>query len=130
MLKKFQSDFQSYLLKNKSTITKNIITSKKLSAKKRLRIYQNGYYARMIQAMQQDFPKLYAALGESAFASLVRDYIDHYPSRHFNLRYAGKYLSEFILSRDSAFESYAALASLEWENLKLSDADIELRFLD
>lgn len=119
MLKKFQYHFQSYLLKNNPAITKNIISSKKLSANKRLHIYQNGYYARMIQAMQQDFPMLYEALGESAFASLVRDYVDHYPSKHFNLRYVGQHLSEFILSCDPMFAPYAALACREWERLHL-----------
>ena len=119
MLKNCQQDFQQYLLQNKKRIPKNVISTQVLSAKKRLQIYQNSYYERIIAAMQQDFPELCESIGVSAFSSLVIDYITHYPSTHYNLRYVGQLLSAFILSRDPEFKPYADLAHKEWLKLDI-----------
>lgn len=113
-LKQLQKNFQSYILQNDAQIEKNIAPSKNLSPSQQIQIYQNGYYERIIAAMMQDFPIIVALLGEDAFSSLVRDYISHYPSDHFNLRYIGKNLSLFILSKDPSFISYGELARLEY----------------
>ena len=107
-LKTLQSDFQEYILKNNLTILKNI------TQKNRLSIYQNSYYARIITAMKQDFPRLCESLGDSAFASLVTDYINTFPSKNFNLRYVGKDLAHFIASKDPDFAPYAEMAQAEW----------------
>ena len=102
------------MLNNDDTVIAQIQASKNLTAQSRLNIYQNSYYERMIGALAQDYPVLQAHLGEDAFASLIRDYIKKYPSTHFNLRFVGKQLAEFILSCDADFLAYAELARLEW----------------
>ncbi|MCX7120599.1 MAG: DNA-binding domain-containing protein [Gammaproteobacteria bacterium] len=109
-----QQQFQSYILKDNLLILNNIISSKKLSAKQQLQIYQNSYYERIIAAMKQDFPILCESIGEAAFESLVCDYIKKFPSKNFNLRYVGKNLAEFILAQDESFAPYAELAEREW----------------
>lgn len=113
-LKQLQKNFQSYLLKNDSRIEKNIAPSKNLTSMQQIQIYQNGYYERIIAAMMQDFPIITALLGERAFSSLVRDYISHYPSDHFNLRFIGKNLSAFIVSTEASLVAYSELAKLEY----------------
>lgn len=113
-LGELQKNFQSYILQNDSRIEKNIAPSKNLSSSQQIQIYQNGYYERIVSAMTQDFPIMLAMLGENAFSSLVRDYISHYPSDDFNLRYIGKNLSVFIISKDSSFIAYSELAKLEF----------------
>ena len=113
-LQNLQKNFQSYILNNNSEITKNILSSKNLSASQQIQIYQNAYYERIVAAMMQDFPTITAFLGESAFAGLVCDYINHYPSQHFNLRYIGKNLSDFIAQKDESFAAFSDLAKLEY----------------
>jgi len=107
-LKQLQQHFQSYILNNDLTILQNVSVSTHAS------IYQNAYYERIINAMKQDFPVLSSLIGDSAFASMVTDYLKSHPSTHFNLRYVGKNLSDFILSRDAELEAYADLAKSEW----------------
>ena len=119
MLQKLQEDFQAYVLGNSTAVVKKIVSTKKLTAKKRLQIYQHSYMERIIQAIQQDFPRLCAAIGEPAFVSLVEDYIAHYPSHDYNLRYIGKNVAAFIMSRDADFKPYADLARQEWMELDL-----------
>lgn len=113
-LKTLQHELQSYLLTNNSKIVSKIISTQNLPAKSRLQIYQNSYYERIVVALSQDFPVLQASIGKDAFSSLVRDYIQAYPSNNFNLRYIGKNLSIFIAEKDPDFEPYADLAKLEW----------------
>lgn len=132
-LKQLQKNFQSYILKNDFQIEKDIAPSKNLSPSQQIQIYQNGYYERIIAAMMQDFPIMVAMLGESAFSSLVRDYISHYPSKHFNLRYIGKNLSAFILSKDASLIAYSELAKLEYvmctvENAENAVNNVEFEF--
>lgn len=113
-IKELQKNFQSGILKNNTAILKNISESSNLSPKHQLQIYQNGYRERLIGAMKQDFPIIFAILGDSAFSSLVTDYIAHYPPTHFNLRYVGKNLSDFFLEKDPNFAAFSDLAKLEY----------------
>ena len=113
-LKEIQQQFQSCLLKNNSDINFYIKDTGNLSAQSRLQIYKNSYFERIANALSQDYPVLNAAIGEHAFSSLARDYIKTYPSSDFNLRSTGKFLSDFILSKNPEFLMYADLAKLEW----------------
>ena len=113
-LKKLQQQFQSCLLKNNSDINFYIKDAGSLSAQSRLQIYKNSYFERIISALSQDYPVLKAAISDHAFSSLVTDYIKTYPSADFNLRSAGKFLPDFILSKNPEFLMYADLAKLEW----------------
>lgn len=101
-LKQLQSNFQNTILN--AAIPEG-----------RLRIYQNGYYERIITAMKQDFPVIHAFLGEKAFSGLICDYIDAYPSRHFNLRLIGENLSCFLKSKgEETILPFVDLAEFEW----------------
>ena len=113
-LESLQNNFQNELLQNTAVTAENIISTDSLSSQAKLQIYQNSYYERIIAAMQQDFPITLAFLGEGAFASLVCEYIHHYPSTHFNLRFVGKQLSQFILKKDDALGAFSDLAKLEY----------------
>lgn len=120
-LKQFQTHFQSYILNNDPRITKN------LSQSQQVQIYQNGYYERIAVAMLQDFPIIVAFLGENAFSSLARDYINHYPSRHFNLRYVGKNLPAFLLQKDNSLLPFSELARLEYGMCETNASEIEFQ---
>lgn len=127
-LKQLQENLQSALLENNARVLKNIAPSKTLSESQRLQIYQNSYHERIIGALRQDFPVLCAVLGESAFSSLITDYITTHPSSHYNLRYIGKNLSDFIISRDADFIAFSDLARLEWVSCEMEIDGVEKEF--
>ena len=52
-----------------------------LSAAECLQIYSDGYDARLIECLADDYPALAHALGEDGFSSRAREYIVHRPSR-------------------------------------------------
>ncbi|MCX7125975.1 MAG: DNA-binding domain-containing protein [Gammaproteobacteria bacterium] len=131
-LKQLQKNFQSAILENNSRILKSISTSKNLSESQQIQIYQNAYCERIVGAMKQDFPVLCASIGESAFSSLVCDYLKTHPSQNYNLRYIGENLAEFILLRDASLEAYADLAKLEWlfceSEIDLKEREFQTQF--
>ncbi|HLB56832.1 MAG TPA: DNA-binding domain-containing protein [Coxiellaceae bacterium] len=116
-LKILQNRFQKNILNNNSDIEKSILSSKNLSASEQMQIYQNSYSERIILAMMQDFPTLCDSIGESAFRSLVIDYLKEFPSTNFNLRYVGKNLGKFILQKDKSFIKFANLAKQEYAEI-------------
>ncbi len=122
-LAQLQQNFQSYILENNTQLVKNILPSKNLSALQQIQIYQNSYFERIIAALTQDFPVIHAFLGDSAFASLARDYISHYPSHDFNLRFIGKHLSEFLKNKDPIFLAFSDLAKLEYRMCDAEESD-------
>ena len=134
-LKSLQTNFQSDLLQNTTATSKIITPSENLSSQSKLQIYQNSYYERIIAAMQQDFPITFATLGEGAFASLVCEYINDYPSTHFNLRLVGKQLSQFILEKDNSLAAFSDLAKFEYlmcevemQSISISDINFQSRY--
>ena len=89
--------------------------SKTLSSLERIDIYRQGYHARLIECLIDDYPVLQHALGEEAFEALCRGYIAEHPSRAPSLNYFGRHMSDFC--RTQALENpvfCADLATLEW----------------
>ena len=86
-----------------------------LSAHERLQIYNHSYFARLTECLADDYPALAEALGESAFAALARDYIQHHPSSSPSLNAYGRHLSTLCRGRVDPWAAFAAdLARLEW----------------
>ncbi len=86
-----------------------------LSALARIEIYRQGYHARLIECLVDDYPVLQHALGEEAFEALCRRYIARHPSRAPSLNYFGRHMSEFCRGEILPNPVFAAdLASLEW----------------
>lgn len=82
----------------------------------RLDIYRSGYLARLVEAIESDYPALRRILGEGAFGSLVGRYARACPPRSFDIGRAGDRLPVFLdqdpLTRDLPF--LPDLARLEW----------------
>jgi len=86
-----------------------------LGAAERLQIYSDGYFARLVECLLDDYPALAFALGESAFEALCRDYIASHPSRSRSLNRFGEKMAEFCATRPEPWALFAAdLARLEW----------------
>ncbi len=88
----------------------------RLTPERRIDIYAQMYFWRQVDALKEDFPKLAALLGDDAFAHLVQDYVQLYPSEHPSLGRLGRKLAQFISQRawQLARPDLADLAALEW----------------
>lgn len=96
----------------------------RMSAAERLDVYANMYFFRLLDVLKDDYPALFAVLGETSFHNLVTDYLMAHPPTHFSLRYAGEHVASFLTTHPlSADYSYAAdLARLEWSMHEAFDA--------
>jgi len=123
-----QNIFQAYLSDHKleSTHTMESLTvdTTQISATRRLKIYYDGYRLRLLEILENDFPKLHTLMGDEAFETLGLLYIAAYPSQHFSARYFGQYLAQF-LAEESTYtkQSYLAeMAKFEWALADTLDA--------
>jgi hypothetical protein len=92
-----------------------ITPSATLSSLERIAIYRQGYHARLIECLVDDYPVLQHALGEEAFEELSRAYIAKHPSTAASLNYFGRHMAEFCHSQALPTPHFAAdLARLEW----------------
>lgn len=82
----------------------------------RWHIYTSGYLARLVEALENDYPAVRRILGARAFGSLVRRFSQAHPSRFWDLGQAGQGLARFLdadpLSGDLGF--LPDLARFEW----------------
>jgi hypothetical protein len=73
-----------------------ILPSRTLRAEQRLAIYVDAYMARLVEALEEDFPAVARLLGHRAFHRLCRDYLEAHPSRCYSLNPLGRKLPEFL----------------------------------
>lgn len=82
----------------------------------RWHVYRSGYLARIIEALENDYPAARRVIGRGPFGSLIHRYLHVHPPRSFDLRHAGEHLDSFLkldpLSGKLPFLS--DLARLEW----------------
>ncbi len=99
-----------------------------LDATRRLEIYANAYFSRILDVLRADYPALVALLGDTAFNDLVTSYLLVEPSRSPSLRYAGFRLADFISTHEAAsgirerWPWAADLAAFEWARIDVFDA--------
>jgi len=87
------------------------------SAGERIHVYQHMYRARLIEALEAQFPRLSRWLGADAFAEVVAAYVADEPSRHPSLRFIGRRFPDWLAARGPAEAQHPALADLarlEW----------------
>jgi hypothetical protein len=71
-------------------------------------VYRDGYVARLVECLADDYPVLKVALGDEAFDALCRTYVARFPSEAPNLNAYGRHMAEVCTG-------FAAdLARLEW----------------
>src|SRR5262245_21719264 len=101
-----------------------ILPSRSLAPEERVAIYHGMYLLRMEEALASDYPALKHFLGDEAFLSLVRSYLQVHPSRSYSLNRLGDHLPEFV--RDAGVVKRAAfcydLALLERAMSQVFDA--------
>lgn len=82
----------------------------------RWHVYSSGYRARLVEAVENDYPAVRRILGEGPFRSLVARYVRACPPRSYDIGRAGDRLAEF-LETDALLETLPFLPDLarfEW----------------
>ena len=85
-----------------------------------LDIYREQFWIRHVNCLREDFPVLLALAGDEKFEAIVRDYLEAFPPKKFQLRHLGENLADFLATRDDAL--LADLARVEWAFIDAFDA--------
>lgn len=111
-LKDLENKFQNYLLHHDLKIKDDIVSTNKVPADVRLKIYSEAYQTRLYEAMRKSYPALKTYLGDDAFENLCYEYIDQHPSEFRSIRWLGERLNTLLNDKKKLYLS--ELASLEW----------------
>lgn len=109
-----------------------VAPSPALSSAQRLAIYHHGYFARLFECMNKQFPALQHALGEELFREFTRVYLYDYPSTSYTLAELGRRFPDFLEEtrpdrtappeeRESWPDFMIELARLEWTTFAIFD---------
>lgn len=128
-LYKIQNVFQAYLnnqvFESAYSMENLTVDTIQISAARRLEIYYDAYRLRLLEILENDFPKLHTLMGDKAFEQLGLLYIAECPSEHFSARYFGQRLAQF-LNKESTYikQPYLAeMANFEWSLGNTLDAE-------
>jgi hypothetical protein len=95
-----------------------------LGSTDRLEVYAEMYWARLVDVLRDDFPRVAAIVGRNPFIALACAYLTRHPSPRPSVRWAGSLFPDF-LAGDGAVGGLpflADLARLEWARLAVFDA--------
>jgi Putative DNA-binding domain len=123
-LARLQRDVQKHVLAGDAAARAHVVGTRPVPVTTRLKIYREGYYLRLAEALATTYSALHALLGEDQFRRLARRYIDAHPSRHYSVRYFGHRLAPF-LARQEPYRSMPMLTELarwEWAMADVFDA--------
>jgi len=123
-LNQVQDEFQRFLLRGDAAIEDRVVGTSRVPVATRLAIYGGGYGARLIEALQTNFPMLARLLGETDFEKMAAEYIRTHDSTFASIRYYGDALARF-LEQDPAYASVPVLAEMalwEWAMTEVFDS--------
>lgn len=94
-----------------------------LGAEERINIYAEMYFARLVDVLKSDFPRVAALLGCERFHAVVSRYLARYPSTHPSLRYLGHHVPGFLkdCTETAGLPFLSDLATLEWARIEVFD---------
>jgi len=98
-----------------------VVGDARATADERVHVYFHMYRARIVEALESQFPRLARQLGADAFAELAAAYISDEPSRHPSLRYVGERLPGWLAARRADAPTLAGLGTLEWARADVFD---------
>jgi hypothetical protein len=115
-LQQTQLRFQRYVIDDAGDVVNDIAGPDAKFRSARLKIYQDAYRLRLIEALATDYELLKAFVGEQAFDEIARDYIAAQPSVFRNLRWFGGGLADFLhtVPRYASHGVLIDLAEFEW----------------
>ena len=95
-----------------------------LGATQRLSIYAEMYWARLLDVLRDDFPRVAAIVGDDRFTTLAAAYLERHPSTNPSVRWVGGDFAAFLAEHGPMdnLPFLADLARLEWTRLAVFDA--------
>ena len=96
-----------------------VLPSRSLRPEQRMAIYADAYMARLVEALEEDFPAVSRLLGHRAFHEMCRGYLERFPSRSRSLNPLGRRLPDFLSDRPAARD----LARVEVAMSEVFDAE-------
>jgi hypothetical protein len=123
-LRALQQDLQRHLLGEDGAVASAIVDAPPLRAADRLAIYHNAYRVRLIEALDDTYPKLHAALGDEMFCALGEAFVAAHPSVYRSIRWYGRELAGYLAGEPPFAEQpiLAELARLEWMLAEVFDS--------
>lgn len=98
LLRELQEHFQAYVLEKNPKML-DIIATENCNAIERIDVYRIGYSLRLLEILEKSFPTLYKIIGQERFDKLGYQYIEEYPSHHYNICLFNQNFSQFILNK-------------------------------
>lgn len=131
-LAQIQSQFRRHMTDGDEGIVQHIQNIGQISPAERVSIYENAYFARLIDALATDYKVLGLALGDEEFAALAKAYILAKPSHYFTLRWFGQDLEQFLGEQQGEHAHLMAqLAAFEWAFVNaFVSADVSMQALE
>ncbi len=111
-LRRMQQSFLGHLLGRPSDAVDYIQSTPEASAAQRLGIYASGYRLRLKEALETDYERLHAYLGDDLFDQLMDAYIDRFPSHATSLRDYSRHM-DVLLRETLPFSGIPVLRELE-----------------
>lgn len=74
----------------------DVVREDGVDRKRRLQVYWNAYWIRIIEALVADYPKIEKVLGKPRFVAMARAYLAAHPTSRPSLRDAGEHLPRFL----------------------------------
>lgn len=105
-----------------SELERVIGRSRALTAAERLQVYNNAYFARLLECLEAEFPAVRQAVGEKTFSTLVCGYLQSYPSRSYTLSDLGRRLPVYL---HEIRPDTAANALADWADFVIDLARLE-----
>lgn len=113
-LKDLQEQFQNFVLENQEAFENQVTDLDKTDGRSGMNVYQNGYYLRLLEVLELDYPILLKMVGEKQFDDWGRAYIKTYPSSRFTVRHFGQNFDKFLANQSSAEPIHVEMARFEW----------------
>ena len=79
-----------------------ILPSQALSSQRRLEVYANAYYARLLECLRDEYPALTTLLGEDTFNAFGIEYLQQHPSQSYTLADLGHAFPAFLAENRAA----------------------------
>lgn len=123
-LNQLQREFSRYVLGGDAELmTNQVISSPAAHAATRLDVYAQAYHLRLLEVLGNDLPGLRVLAGNEKFEQICLAYIHANPSTHYNVRWYGDAMSDFLPTSVWATEpGLAEMAALEWRMTLAFDA--------
>jgi hypothetical protein len=123
-LRDLQRAFQARVLGSESGIEAELAGAERPDFHARVDVYAGGYSARLVEALGTTYPALKAALGESEFERVIREFIAAEPSRYYSVRDYGERVADHLARTGPSVRAHvlAQLARWEWTLAAVFDA--------